>query len=236
MGSLDIAKKAAAFKAVDEYVKDNDIIGIGSGSTIIYAVERLAERVEKEHLRLVCVPTSFQAKQLIRQYKLTLGELDTHPELNCVIDGADEVDSNMNIIKGGGGCLTQEKIVASCTERLIIIADYTKKVSYLGEQYTKGVPVEVIPLAWVPVRKKIEKLLGGQADLRMAKMKAGPVITDNGNFILDWKFPPSEYNWQEVNEKLTMIPGVVETGLFVNMAIQVLYGLSDGSVQRHIQD
>lgn len=105
--SLESAKKTAAFKAVDEYVKDNTVLGIGSGSTVVYAVERLAERVRNEKLNIICIPTSFQARQLIVENGLVLGDLDRNPKLNCVIDGADEVDSNMNLIKGGGGCLLQ---------------------------------------------------------------------------------------------------------------------------------
>lgn len=105
--SLESAKKTAAFKAVDEYVKNNTVVGIGSGSTVVYAVERLAERVRNEKLNIICVPTSFQARQLIVENGLVLGDLDRNPSLNCAIDGADEVDSNMNLIKGGGGCLLQ---------------------------------------------------------------------------------------------------------------------------------
>lgn len=105
--SLESAKKTAAFKAVDEYVKDNTVLGIGSGSTVVYAVERLAERVRNEKLNIICIPTSFQARQLIVENGLVLGDLDRNPKLNCVIDGADEVDSKMNLIKGGGGCLLQ---------------------------------------------------------------------------------------------------------------------------------
>lgn len=105
--SLESAKKTAAFKAVDEYVKDNTVLGIGSGSTVVYAVERLAERVRNEKLNIICIPTSFQARQLIVENGLVLGDLDRNPKLNCVIDGADEVDAKMNLIKGGGGCLLQ---------------------------------------------------------------------------------------------------------------------------------
>lgn len=105
--SLDAAKKLAAYKAVDEYVQNNMILGIGSGSTIVFAVDRLKQRVEAEKLNIVCIPTSFQARQLIVQNKLNLGELEIHPTLDCAIDGADEVDANMTLIKGGGGCLLQ---------------------------------------------------------------------------------------------------------------------------------
>lgn len=105
--SLDAAKKLAAAKAVDDCVKNNTVLGVGSGSTIVYAVERLKQRVAKENLNVVCIPTSFQARQLIIENKLKLGDLDAYPELDCVIDGADEVDTKLTLIKGGGGCLLQ---------------------------------------------------------------------------------------------------------------------------------
>lgn len=109
--SLEAAKKLAAFKAVDDCVRDNMVLGVGSGSTIVYAVERLKERVEKEKLNIICIPTSFQARQLIIQNGLRLGELEINPQLDCAIDGADEVDAKMILIKGGGGCLLQVNIL-----------------------------------------------------------------------------------------------------------------------------
>ncbi|XP_055613748.1 ribose-5-phosphate isomerase [Uranotaenia lowii] len=229
--SLEQAKKIAAFKAVDEYVRNNTVVGVGSGSTVVYAVQRLAERVSKEGLKLVCIPTSFQARQLIIEHGLVLGDLEQHPTIDCAIDGADEVDANMVLIKGGGGCLLQEKIVASCAKQLIVIADYTKDSKLLGQQYKKGVPIEVVPMAYVPIKNKITSTYGGKMVLRMAVAKAGPVVTDNGNFILDWHFPTSEdINWDMVNRDIMMIPGVVETGLFVKMATKAYFGLADGSV------
>ncbi|XP_058799433.1 ribose-5-phosphate isomerase isoform X2 [Phymastichus coffea] len=231
MSYLESAKKAAAYNAVDEHVKDNTVIGIGSGSTIVYAVQRLAERVRDEKLSVVCVPTSFQARQLIINNHLTLGDLETYPKLHCAIDGADEVDCHLNLIKGGGGCLLQEKIVASCTDNLIIIADYTKNSKNLGEQYKKGLPLEVLPMAYVPVMNKIENNFGGRIKLRMAVAKAGPVVTDNGNFILDWHFPDKIIDWPMVNQQLLSIPGLIETGLFVKMAKKAYFGMQDGSVK-----
>lgn len=105
--SLEAAKKLAAYKAVDDFIENNMVLGIGSGSTIVYAVDRLKERVQKEKLNIVCIPTSFQARQLIINNGLKLGELEINPQLDCTIDGADEVDSKMVLIKGGGGCLLQ---------------------------------------------------------------------------------------------------------------------------------
>lgn len=231
MHPLQSAKKIAAYKAVDEYVKNDSVIGIGSGSTVVFAVERLADRVKTENLNVVCIPTSFQARQLIVNHGLTLGDLEIHPKIDCTIDGADEVDSEMNLIKGGGGCLLQEKVVASCSDQFVIIADYTKNSQKLGEQYKKGIPIEVVPMAYKPIQQKIEESLGGSTVLRMAIAKMGPLVTDNGNFIIDWNFPTETENWEKINTKLISMPGVVETGLFIKMAKKAFFGMSDGSVK-----
>ena len=154
--------------------------------------------------------------------------------MDCAIDGADEVDSEMNLIKGGGGCLLQEKIVASCADQLVIIADYTKNSQRLGEQYKKGIPIEVVPMAYTAIQRRIEDSYGGSVQIRMALAKAGPVITDNGNFILDWDFPRDLSNWNEINTRISMIPGVIETGLFIKMAKKVYFGMPDGSVKEQL--
>ncbi|XP_055383401.1 ribose-5-phosphate isomerase [Condylostylus longicornis] len=233
--SLNLAKKIAAYKAVDEWVKDKTAIGIGSGSTVVFAVQRLAERVHNDNLKVVCVPTSFQARQLIIENDLELSDLDRNPILDIAIDGADEVDCDKTLIKGGGGCLLQEKIVASCAEKLIIVADYTKDSKKLGQQYKKGIPIEVVPMAYIPIQKKIAKMFGGELKLRMAVVKAGPCVTDNGNFILDWIFDENTiYNWSSVNRELLLIPGVIETGLFIDMTEKVYFGMEDGSVKEKI--
>uniref|UniRef100_T1IW49 Ribose-5-phosphate isomerase n=1 Tax=Strigamia maritima TaxID=126957 RepID=T1IW49_STRMM len=226
---IENAKKAAAYKAVDAYVKNNYAVGIGSGSTIIYAVQRLASKIREEKLSIVCVPTSFQAHQLILENNLQLTTLDQYPELDIVFDGADEADSDLTLIKGGGGCQTQEKIVAACAKQFIVIADYRKNSKKLGDNWLKGIPIEVIPMAYVPIMQRL-KSLGGTAELRMAQMKAGPVITDNGNFILDWKFDKVPNDWDKVNTIIKMFPGVVETGLFVRLATKAYFGEADGSV------
>lgn len=231
MSKVEDAKKIAAYKAIDDYVKDGMKLGIGSGSTVVYAVERLAQKIRSEKLNIICVPTSFQAQQLITKYKLTLGSLDTVPELDVDIDGADEADSNLTLIKGGGGCLLQEKIVAHNAKKMIVIADFTKKVHNLGEKWKKGIPIEVIPMAYIPIKKEIEASLRGECCLRMAVAKAGPCVTDNGNFILDWKFPETKYNWRDINLKILNIPGVVETGLFISMAEKAYFGMADGTVE-----
>ncbi|KAM5227787.1 ribose-5-phosphate isomerase [Ctenodactylus gundi] len=229
MSKAEEAKKLAGHAAVQNHVRNNQVLGIGSGSTIVHAVQRIAERVKQENLNLVCIPTSFQARQLILQYGLTLSDLDRHPEIDLAIDGADEVDADLNLIKGGGGCLTQEKIVAGYASHFIVIADFRKNSENLGDQWHKGIPLEVIPMAYVPVSRAVTRRFGGEVELRMAVNKAGPVVTDNGNFIVDWKFD-RVHKWSDVNTAIKMIPGVVDTGLFINMAERVYFGMQDGSV------
>jgi len=231
---VETGKRLAAYAAVDENVAANMVVGVGSGSTIAYAVERLAEKVKQGMMGIICVPTSFQAKQLIVDNDLTLSDLERHPKLDVAIDGADEVDEYLNLIKGGGGCLTQEKIVASCAEQFFVIADFRKDSRQLGENWKKGVPIEVVPMAWKPVKTKIESRFDGVAALRMAVNKAGPLVTDNGNFILDWRFTAdaaSTRSWAEVDKDLQCIPGVVDTGLFCGMSTKAYFGMKDGTVK-----
>ena len=225
---IEKGKKNAAIKAVEENIKAGMVLGIGSGSTVIYAVEKIAELNEESNLNLKCIPTSFQSYQLIVENGLTLASLDQYPELDLDIDGADEIDKNLNLIKGGGGCLVQEKIIASNSKKLVIIADFRKTSENLGEKWKKGIPIEVIPISYVPIMKKLEKL-GGTPVLRMAQAKAGPLISDNGNFIIDVNFGEI-MNPGELNLNILIIPGVVDTGLFVGMTSKAYIGLEDGRV------
>ena len=225
---IEKGKKNAAINAVEENVKKNMVLGIGSGSTVVYAVERIAEMKSKEELNLKCIPTSFQSYQLIVEHDLTLVSLDQFPEIDLDIDGADEIDKDLNLIKGGGGCLVQEKILASNSKKFVIVADFRKNSKKLGENWKKGVPVEVIPISYVPLMRKLEKL-GGTPILRMAQAKAGPVVSDNGNFILDVDFGVIS-NPNELNLKILTIPGVVDTGLFIDLASKAYIGKEDGNV------
>lgn len=231
LSPIESAKRMAARNAVDEFVRDGMKVGVGSGSTVVYVVERLVERAREEKIQLLCVPTSFQATQLIVEGKLTLGDLSRHPVLDVCIDGADEVDKNLQLIKGGGGCQLQEKIVASCAKKLIIVADYRKDSKVLGEKWKRGIPLEVVPMAYVPILLKLEAL-GCKGTLRMAANKAGPVVTDNGNLVIDADFGLIQ-DPRSLNDNLLRIPGLVETGLFVDMADKVFIGNQDGSVQTY---
>jgi ribose 5-phosphate isomerase A len=141
---IEQSKKIAAYTAVDEFIKDNMVVGIGSGSTITYAIQRLEERTKTEGLKVICIPSSFQSSHLILKSSLTIGDLERYPQIDVTIDGADEVDEHLNLMKGGGGCQTQEKIVAFNAKVYVIIADYRKQSKILGEKWKNGVPIEVI--------------------------------------------------------------------------------------------
>ena len=228
---VEQAKKLAAHAAIDGHVKTGMALGIGSGSTIVYAVERLAERVASEGLSVVCVPTSFQSRELIVQHKLPLSDLERTPVLDVAFDGADECDAQLNLIKGGGGCLLQEKLVASCAKQLIIVADYRKDSPTLGSKWRHGVPIEVLPMARVPVLTRLAgpEFRAASAVTRTGSGKAGPHVTDNGNFIIDADFGPIA-DPLALERALAAIVGVIDTGLFCNMTTKVYFGGEDGKV------
>jgi len=206
-------KRAAALAAV-KHVKDGMVLGVGSGSTVAVFIEALASLMRNEGVEVVCVPTSYQSAILLANYGIPLTSLLEHPTLDLAVDGADEIDPNLNLVKGMGGALTQEKIVASSSKEMVVIADSSKLVDVLGVK--TPVPVEVIPMAWRTVAEKLMKL-GSKVELRCGSGKVGPVVTDNGNFILDAKFPRIDQP-KMLEEKINSIPGVVENGLFVEMA------------------
>jgi len=202
----------AAVKAVN-HVQDGFIIGLGSGSTAAYAIQELGRRIREEGLRILGVPTSHQALLTAAECGVPLTTLHEHPQIDLTIDGADEIDPQLNLLKGMGGALTQEKIVASASKRLIIVADETKLVQRLGSRHP--IPVEVIPSAFRVVAHRLREL-GGRPVLRAGTGKVGPVITDHGNFILDVEFGPVQ-DPGRLHQMIKAIPGVVETGLFINM-------------------
>ena len=221
------AKRKAALEAV-KHVKDGFIVGLGSGSTAAFAIEAIGERMKREKLRVMGIPTSYQAFLLAVQCGIPITTLDEHPEINVTIDGADQVTPELYLIKGMGAALAREKIVAAVSKLNIIIADEHKKVKLLGEN-NQSVPIEVLPFAISLAKRKIIDA-GGKPVLREGKGKLGPVITDNGNAILDSYFgliaKPGE-----LEVKLKMIPGVVETGFFVGLT-DIAYVGSVGSVEK----
>lgn len=217
---IEEAKRNAALEAV-KHVKDNFVMGLGSGSTAAYAIKEIGNRIKREKIRVSAVPTSYQAFTLAVKHGIPITTLEEHPTLDLTIDGADQIDDELNLIKGMGGALTREKIVASASKKLVIIADERKKVKVLGEG-NHPVPIEVLPFATPIVMHKIKEM-GGRPFLRESNKKVGPVITDNGNIIIDVNFG-LVHEPAELNHKLKGIPGVVETGLFVKMADVIYLG------------
>lgn len=213
MGWREGAKKRAALEAV-KHVKNGHIIGLGSGSTAAYAIELMGERARKEKIRILGVPTSHQAFAQAIRCGVPVTTLDEHPRLDLAIDGTDQVDGELNLIKGRGGALTREKIVAASSKQFLVVADETKLVKKLGTN--QPVPIEILPFALSPVTLKMQEL-GGKPVVREGNGKVGPLVTDNGNFIADVDFGPIDTP-KELESQLRAIPGVVETGLFVNIA------------------
>jgi ribose 5-phosphate isomerase A len=221
IAALDQEKQTAA-RAAAELVEPGSIVGLGSGSTATWAIRFLGERV-RDGLKIVGIPTSQRTKQLAEQLGIPLATLDEYPQIDIDIDGADEIDPQLNLIKGGGGALLREKIIASASRRFIVVGDSSKQVAHLGKF---PLPVEVIPFAWSLISKRIAAF-GAQVSLR-GSANANPYVTDEGHHILDCTFgeiadPPA------LAEKLRAIPGVVEHGLFIGMAGMALIG-KDGVV------
>jgi ribose 5-phosphate isomerase A len=210
----DLEKEAAA-RASLRFVRDGDIVGLGTGSTAAYAVRFLAERV-REGLKIRGIPTSVQTKELAASLGIPLTTLDECQQIDVDIDGADEFDSQLHLIKGGGGALLREKIIASASRQVVIIADSSKQVAVLGKF---PLPVEVIPFAQALVAKRIGAL--GATVKQRQDAKGKPFVTDEGHHILDCGFgqipdPPA------LARVLSDMPGVVEHGLFINLATVVL--------------
>ncbi len=216
---IEKAKKRAALEAV-KHVEDGYIIGLGSGSTAACAIREIGKMTRQKKWKILSVPTSYQAMQLATKYGIKITTLQEHPQLDLTIDGADQIDKELNLIKGMGGALTREKIVASASKRVIIVADETKLVKKLGTNHP--VPVEVLPFAMSTVILKIRKMRG-KPRLRETSGKVGPLVTDNGNFILDADFGPIDAP-NKLDSQLKSIPGVVETGIFAGMTDIVYLG------------
>ena len=219
-------KRIVAERAVDMYVKDGMNVGLGTGSTAYFAIKRIGELVA-DGFDLTCVATSVQSEDLARECGIKIVELDQVDKLDVTIDGADEVDPKMQLIKGLGGALLREKIVAAATVREIIIADSSKRVGKLG---TKApLPVEVLRFGHEHTRFALKRQ-GCEPVLRMRDGE--PFVTDGGNYIYDCRFENGIDNPFFLESRVDVIPGVVENGLFLNTAFDVLVSRADGSVER----
>ncbi|NMB79131.1 MAG: ribose 5-phosphate isomerase A [Methanomicrobiales archaeon] len=204
--ALIAAKRAAGYKAAD-LIKDGMVVGLGTGSTVYYMIERLGERV-KEGLHVRGIPTSFQTAMRARDSGIPITTLDDDPVIDIAIDGADEVDPGLRLIKGRGAAHLREKCVAAAAKQFVVVVDEQKVVKKLGAQ----VPVEVLPFAVTPVLKDLERL-GCKPVIREAVKKDGPVVTDNGNFVVDCQFKEIK-NPEKLEAAIAAIPGVMESGLF----------------------
>ena len=213
-------------KAAADLVKSNSIVGLGTGSTTAYAIEYIGKRLKEGELsNILGIPTSFQAEVLAKKYGIPLTTLDAVDHIDVAIDGADEVDPNKNLIKGGGAAHTREKVVDSLADSFIVVVDSGKLVDSLGSTFL--LPVEVIPMAMTPAMAALAKL-GGKPELRMGIKKAGPVVTDQGNLVIDVKFDEIK-DPANLEKTINNIPGVLENGLFVGVANVVLIGeIKDG--------
>ena len=214
-------KKAVAEAAVKE-VTSNMIVGLGSGSTAAIMIKTLANKIKAGELKNIRgVPTSFQSEVLALELGIPLIDLVSVSQIDLAIDGADEVNPDYQLIKGGGACHVREKLVASKANKLLIVVDQTKLVENLNEVFP--LPVEVLPSAWKQVKDVIEKM-DAKCNLRMAEKKAGPIVTDEGNLILDVLFNGGIKNPKKIELLINNIPGVLENGLFIDLTDKVLVG------------
>lgn len=214
-------KKLVGHEAA-KLVNDGDVVGLGTGSTTHYFIEKLGDRMKKEEIKILGIPTSYQSFFLARKSGIPLTTLEEH-DLDLAVDGADEVDPHLNLIKGGGAAHTLEKIVDASADKFVVVVDESKMVEKLG---VFPVPVEVIPQALRVVEEQVKKMRG-VPKLRMAQRKDGPVITDNGNLVVDIDFGLIEQPG-ELEIRLNSIPGVVENGIFTGMADKVIVGTAKG--------
>lgn len=210
-------EKESAGRAAAKLVRDGEIVGLGTGSTAYFTVVALGERV-KAGLKIIGIPTSVHTADLARKVGIPLTTLDEHPEIDITIDGADEIDPKLNLIKGGGGALTREKVIATASKKMVVVADSGKVVATLGKF---PLPVEIIAFARTVIEKKIASL-GATPKLR-TKPDGSPFITDNGNQILDCNFGKID-DPAALARVLSDTPGIVEHGLFIGIAKVALIG------------
>ncbi|TNJ48580.1 ribose-5-phosphate isomerase RpiA [Phaeobacter sp. B1627] len=230
LSPIDKAKFVAARRAAD-MVENGMRVGLGTGSTAAWLVRCLGEMVREDGLKITGVPTSIRTAELAREVGIEIVSLDEAKWLDLTIDGADEFDGELNLIKGGGGALLQEKIVASASDQMVVIADKAKEVESLG---AFPLPIEVIPFGWQTTQSLVEEtlismdVLGRTVTVRMDG--ARPYITDEGNHILDLHLRRIG-NPRQLGLVVNQIPGVVENGLFIDMCDTVVIGYGDGKVE-----
>lgn len=228
----DEIKRRLGWTVVDEHVRSGMKIGLGTGSTAIHAVRRVGHHLSEGTLTdVVAVSTSFETTIEAQRLGIplrTMNDPEIAEGLDLAIDGADEVDTrDLSLIKGGGGALTREKLVEYRAKVLFVVVDDSKISDRLGTLFP--IPVEVIPDALVPVQQSLRGM-GGNPVLRMAQRKAGPVVTDNGNLILDLHFENPTFDPADLEVRINQIPGVLENGIFTRVSRRVLVGAADGAI------
>jgi len=219
--------KEVSGRRAAELVEDGMVVGLGTGSTVAFMLDRLAERIRDERLSIRGVPTSLDTERKAQKLGIPLVTLDDVDQIDLTIDGADEVDGAFNLTKGGGGALLREKVVAHASWNLAIVVGREKLVTRLGASFP--LPVEVVPFARAAVEREV-RAFGAEPILRMAA-SGKPYLTDNGNQILDCRFSEGIENPEVMELELDRIPGIVETGLFVDMADVVIVGDTAGNVE-----
>ncbi|AEH60965.1 ribose 5-phosphate isomerase [Methanosalsum zhilinae DSM 4017] len=222
--SSSTTEKEIVGKAAANVIEDGMVVGLGTGSTTAYAIKELGRRVFEENLEILAVPTSYQSEMLSIEAGIPLTTLSQHPVLDIAIDGADQIDSDLNAVKGGGGAHTREKVVSMSANHFIVVVDESK----ISDRLDHYIPVEVLSYSRNLVCNQI-KTLGGNPTTRMATRKDGPVITDNGNFIIDASFGVIE-DPLSLSKELSGCTGVVEHGIFHNVS-EVYIGKKDGSFE-----
>ena len=227
MSDLQTQMKQAVALAATDQIQSGMVVGLGSGSTAALMIEALGQRLQRGELQdITGVTTSFQGEVLAAELDIPLKSLNAIDRIDLAIDGADEVDPSFQLIKGGGACHVQEKLVARRADRFVVVVDSSKLVERLNLGFL--LPVEVLPGAWRQVQGQLAQM-GGEAQLRMAVKKAGPVVTDQGNLVLDVRFAGGIGDPDGLEKEINNLPGVLENGLFVNLTDQVLVGeINDG--------
>lgn len=230
LSPIDTAKFVAAKRAV-EFVEDGMKVGLGTGSTAAWMVRCLGELIRESDIRVTGVPTSTRTADLARKVGIRVVSLDEAKWLDLTIDGADEFDPDLNLIKGGGGALLQEKIVATASDRMVVITDATKQVERLG---AFPLPVEIIPFGWQTTKALVQETLTGLdvlgQDVGLRLNGEAPYVTDEGNYIIDLHLQRIA-NPRQVSLVLNQIPGVVENGLFIDICDVVVIGHGNGRVE-----
>ena len=232
----DELKKMVGYKSVDDYVKSGMVVGLGTGSTAYFAVERVGEKLKSGELKdIVCIPTSVRTKEQAEELGIPLVTLDTHSKLDVAIDGADEVDPDLNLVKGGGGALLREKMVEVCADKFIVIVDESKLCDGLGPGFP--VPVEITPFCHEHTMRTVANLpscAGCDPVLRMGSSSSNQpdgdeiAVTDNGNYIVDFHFKEPIKGSPKMANEIKNVVGVVDHGLFCGLTTAVIIAGSDG--------